>query len=70
MSVTLKVLLTPSRLTCELYEVFPIAGWKARAESYDELATLIEREHGVLLPRRVVWQALECGLVQRVKGCC
>ncbi len=60
--------LTPSRLTCELYEVFPIAAWKARAESYDELAELIEREHRVVLPRRVVWQALECGLVQRVRG--
>ncbi len=60
--------LTPSRLTCELYEVFPIAAWKARAESYAELSEMIEREHGVLLSRRVVWQALECGLVQRVKG--
>ena len=60
--------LTPSRLTCDLYEVFPVAGWKARAESYGELASMVEREHGVLLPRRAVWHALECGLVKRVRG--
>ena len=58
--------LTPSKLTCELYEVFPIAGWKARASKYRELAQIIEEEHGLELPREMELLELERALVQRV----
>jgi len=58
--------LTPSRLTCDLYEVFPIASWKARAATVPELARLIAEEHGFELPREVELLELERALVQRV----
>jgi hypothetical protein len=50
-------LLTPSRLTCGFYEAFPIAGWKAQAPDYGQIARMARREHGVALPEaaRVEW---------------
>jgi hypothetical protein len=59
--------LTPSRLTCELYEVFPVAGWKGHASKYQELAELVQGEHGLELPREMELLELERALVQRVK---
>jgi hypothetical protein len=59
--------LTPSRLTCELYEVFPVAGWKGRASKYQELAQLVCDEHGLELLREMELLELERALVQRVK---
>ena len=58
--------LTPSRLTGDSYEVFPIASWKARAAKYRELARLIAEEHGLELPRELELLELERALVQRV----
>ena len=58
--------LTPSKLTCDLYEVFPIASWKARASTYPELARLIADEHGLELPRELELLELTRALVQRV----
>lgn len=59
--------LTPSRLTCDLYEVLPIAAWKGRALKYPELAQLVRDEHRLELPREMVLLELERALVQRVK---
>ena len=33
-------ILTPSRLTCGFYEVFPVLDWKARAADHDRLAQI------------------------------
>ncbi len=33
--------LTPSRLTCGLYEAYPVEGWKARARRYEELVARV-----------------------------
>jgi hypothetical protein len=33
--------LTPSRLTCGLYEAYPIANWKAQAPDYARLVALL-----------------------------
>jgi hypothetical protein len=38
-------LLTPSRLTRQAYELFPVAEWKRRVHGYRELVELITREH-------------------------
>ena len=58
--------LTPSRLTRDRYELFPSAGWKARAQKYADLAPLIAGEHPVsLLPEHAL-RELERTLVQRV----
>ncbi len=38
--------LTRSTLTKGAYEVFPIANWKRRASTYEELRALIEIAHG------------------------
>jgi hypothetical protein len=59
--------LTPSRLTRDRYEVFPIAGWKAGAKNYQELAKLIADEHSVSLLPELGLRELELILVQRVQ---
>ena len=59
--------LTPSRLTCNQYEVFPVLGWKARAAKYAELSALVEGEHAILLPPQRELRDLESALVERVK---
>lgn len=42
--------LTPSRLTNGLFEVFPYAGWKAPAREPALLRSLVAQTHGVALP--------------------
>ena len=59
--------LTPSRLTHLQYEAFPIAGWKARAATYEELSALVIAEHGVFLPNQPELRTFERALVERVK---
>ncbi len=59
--------LTPSRLTHQLYEAFPIAGRKARAATYQELCALVVGEHGVFLPNQLELRTFERALVERVK---
>jgi hypothetical protein len=39
--------LTPSRLTANAYEVFPIAGWKQRAHDPKTVRALVDREHAI-----------------------
>jgi hypothetical protein len=51
-------ILTPSKLTQHQLELFPIAGWKHRVRHYDELVPLLESEHAILPPTRVVFRAL------------
>jgi hypothetical protein len=50
--------LTPSRLTGDRFEAFPIAGWKRATRDYAELAALIEDAHGVRLLSRTIVEAV------------
>ncbi len=59
--------LTPSRLTCNEYELYPSAGFKGRAASYAALAQLVAAEHDCRLPREAELRGLELALVERVK---
>jgi hypothetical protein len=43
--------LTPSRLTGDRFEAFPIAGWKWATESWERLCATVTREHHVTLLR-------------------
>ena len=56
--------LSPSRLTHGLYEAFPIAGWKGRADGYAELSALVHGEHGIALPREATLFELERAFVR------
>lgn len=64
--------LTPSRLTCDRYEAFPVAGWKKRSSDYQVIASLVEREHGVAMPAFAevarVERALAFDLARAVTG--
>jgi hypothetical protein len=51
--------LTPSRLSEALYEVFPIRGWKQREPGWCRLRDLIAREHGVRLPPLAELRAID-----------
>jgi hypothetical protein len=44
------------------YEAFPIAGWKARAETYQDWSALVLAEHGVFLPNPLVLRTFEQAL--------
>lgn len=55
--------LTPSRLTCGLYEAYPVANWKAQAPDYDKLVTLLGGMFTAKLPDRSVMMRLERALV-------
>lgn len=55
--------LTPSRLTCGMYEAYPVANWKAQAPDYDKLATLVGGLFTAKLPDRSVMMRLERALV-------
>jgi len=52
-------LLTPSKITSGLYEVFPIAGWKLRASSFGSLDAQLRAEHGVRLPSARILKAID-----------
>ena len=43
-------ILTPSGLTLDRYEVFPIGEWKWRVKSHEELVSLLDGVHGVQPP--------------------
>ncbi|AUX34913.1 MULTISPECIES: hypothetical protein [Sorangium] len=58
--------LTPSRLTCGLYEAYPIANWKAQAPDYDKLVTLLGGLFPAKLPERSAVLRLERALVAEV----
>lgn len=51
--------LTPSRLTDQQFEVFPIGRGKLRIRSWDELASLLRSHHGVVPPSLSCLRALE-----------
>ncbi|HEX7666109.1 MAG TPA: hypothetical protein VF407_16390 [Polyangiaceae bacterium] len=59
-------ILTPSALTFDRYEAFPIAGWKKRADDYASLARLFAGRTDVKLPTRVQLASIERGLVHEV----
>jgi hypothetical protein len=56
-------ILTPSRLTRGLYEIFPVNGWKTAAPDIDELRSAVESAHAVTLPGPAALAALELWLV-------
>jgi hypothetical protein len=58
--------LTPSRLTCGSYEVFPVAGWKARAPDVAGLRRLVEENHGVPFLGELELVQLERRLVHNI----
>jgi len=58
--------LTPSRLTCGFYEVFPIEGWKARAPDHARLVELLVASHGLALPSAATVARLERAFVDAV----
>ncbi|WP_437934633.1 hypothetical protein [Sorangium sp. So ce341] len=58
--------LTPSRLTCGLYEAYPIANWKAQAPDYDKLVTLLGGLFAAKLPEKAAVLRLERALVDEV----
>lgn len=60
--------LTPSRLTHLQYEAFPIAGWKARAPTFEDLSALVVGEHGICLPNPLQLRSIEQALVARVES--
>lgn len=42
--------LTPSRLTCGFFEVYPVDDWKAQAHDYEGLAALVAGLGGPSIP--------------------
>lgn len=58
--------LTPSRLTNGLYEVFPVDGWKARVGGYEALAGMLRRVHRVTPPEAASFAKIERALVHDV----
>ncbi|WP_437567191.1 hypothetical protein [Sorangium sp. So ce542] len=58
--------LTPSRLTCGLYEAYPIANWKAQAPDYDKLVALLGGLFAAKLPEKAAVLRLERALVDEV----
>lgn len=60
-------LLTPSRITGQRYEVYPIRGWKFAHHELRAIAGAIRSEHGVQLPSRAAIVALERWYVSRLR---
>lgn len=58
-------LLTPSRLTAERYEAYPIAGWKFAHAELRAVRGAIRGLHGVELPSSAAIRALERWYVAR-----
>lgn len=58
--------LTPSRLTSGRYEVFPVAGWKARAKTLHEVDAFVARSGGASLPEHADVARIERVLVGRI----
>jgi hypothetical protein len=54
-------------VTCDQYEVFPIADWKARATNCRELVELVRAGHGLQLPHEAELREHERALVLRVR---
>jgi hypothetical protein len=52
-------LLTPSRLTAQRYEVYPIAEWKFAHASLRSIRGIVRSTHGVELPGEAAIRALE-----------
>jgi hypothetical protein len=59
--------LTPSKLTAGLYEVFPVAGWKARANSHHAMAMMVLGAHGLYVPSPPELAEAEHALVFRLQ---
>jgi hypothetical protein len=51
--------LTPSRLTDDQYEVFPVQRWKRRALSWREMADVLRSHHALEPPSESCLRALE-----------
>jgi hypothetical protein len=58
-------LLTPSRLTEDRFEVFPVRSWKCRPPDYDAVREVVLEAHGVGVPPWPVVRALERWFVRR-----
>lgn len=58
--------LSPSRLTCGFYEAYPVADWKAREPTYDRIAQVLAKEHGIDLPNAATMLAVEKAMVSDV----
>lgn len=50
--------LTPSRLTCGFFEVYPFDEWKAQAHDYEALAALVATAAGLGGPAFPSWPRL------------
>ena len=59
-------ILTPSRLTADEYEAFPVPIWKFRTASYERLALRLAAVHGIRLPPKTDVLMLERALVQEL----
>lgn len=59
-------ILTPSRLTCGHYEVFPVAGWKARSPDIARLRRFVEQNHRVTFLEDAELMQLERRLVHDI----
>lgn len=55
--------LSASLLTLGLYECFPFAGWKGRANTDRRIAAMVKAEHGIDLPSAMEMARLEKALV-------
>ena len=60
-------IITPSRLTNNLYEIFPIYDWKKSVASYSEVRTLVESHFKIAPPDQneleeaiYTWQSEQC----------
>jgi hypothetical protein len=58
--------LSPSRLTRGFYEAYPVARWKAQAETYERLVTLIAGTCSATFPSEPELRRIERALVDDV----
>jgi hypothetical protein len=58
-------LLTPSRITAERFEVFPVKRWKCAVGGYAALVEVMIEEFGIVPPKRSVLAGLERWFVDR-----
>jgi hypothetical protein len=57
-------ILTPSQLTGDCYEIFPVCGWKRRAEDGSALCRLLDAAHHPKPPSSGTIRALEAYFVE------
>ncbi len=59
-------ILTPSRLTRDRYEAFPVVGWKRREHDWAALAAIVRAQTGVTPPTPLSMRALARWFERRV----